>query len=283
MKKYSLLFGLFIAVSLQAQVGINTTNPQQVFHIDGKNSPTTTNPPTDTPSGAQQADDVVVTKQGYLGIGTTTPTRRVEIKSTTAGAIKIVDGTQGEEKVLVSDANGVGTWQMPGSLKDVVRGTFHRNSTGGEIQTASDDSGIKYKYLNADIKLTKGKWIVNAGSTLKSNIANGQIVWVHMYLTTNSTSTDAIVQNGFKHLGPAGAQTSYAGQLHGFRDINPGGADNDNFVLGSSVIEVLNNNTTLYLMIENLPTTVNGVNTGRKFYTTSGFWENYFYAIPINN
>lgn len=281
MKKYIILFGFCLAFSTNAQVGVNTTNPQQVFHIDGKNTSLTENASSGVPTPEQQSDDLVVTKNGYLGIGTSSPTKRVEISSSTAGAIKIVDGTQGVEKVLMSDVNGVGTWQMPSVLKDVVKGMFYRNSTGGEILTQSDDTSIKYKYLNADIKLTKGKWIVNAGNTLKSNIANGQIVWVHMYLSSD-TSPSTINQAGFRHLGPAGALTSYAGQLHGFRDINPGGADNDNFIMGSSVIEVLDDNVTLFLMIENLPTTVNGTNTGRKYYTTSGFWENYFYAIPIN-
>ncbi|MDK7675735.1 hypothetical protein [Weeksella virosa] len=46
---------LFIASSLYAQVGINTDNPQQLFHIDGKKD----NPPTDSPSADQQKNDVV--------------------------------------------------------------------------------------------------------------------------------------------------------------------------------------------------------------------------------
>ena len=281
MKKYSILIGLLLAFTANAQVGVNTTNPQQVFHIDGKSSSSTTNPTTGTPSAAQQADDVVVTKDGYIGIGTSAPTKRVEIYSATPGAIKIVDGTQGDEKVLMSDANGVGTWQMPSALKDVVRGVFRRDSGGGEIYAGSDDTTDKYKDLHASITLTKGKWIVNAGSTLKSNLANGQIVWVHMYLSS-SVSTSTIDQSGFTHLGPAADKTAYAGQIHGFKDVNPGGADNDNFVSGSSLIEVTSDTLVLNLMIENLATTVNGVNTGRKFYTTSGFWENYLYAVPVN-
>lgn len=281
MNKYILVFSLILGITVKSQVGINTNNPQQILHVDGKNSATTANPNSGAPSALQQTDDVVMTKEGYIGVGTSVPTRRVEITSSTAGAIKIVDGTQGAEKVLMSDANGVGTWRMLGNLKDLVRGTFFRTSTGGEISTTSDDSGIKYKYLNGSITLSKGKWVVNAGSTFKTNIANGQILWLHMYLSS-STSNSAISQTGFNHLGPAGALTSYAGQLHGFKDINPGGADNDNFVMGSSVIEVLVDQITLYLMVENLPTTVNGTNTGRKFFTTSGYWENYFYAIPLN-
>ncbi|WP_265426661.1 beta strand repeat-containing protein [Chryseobacterium sp. YIM B08800] len=49
---------------------------------------------------------------GNVGIGTTTPSTKLEINNgTTNGAIKIVDGTQGAGKVLTSDANGLATWQ----------------------------------------------------------------------------------------------------------------------------------------------------------------------------
>ena len=282
MNKYIILLGFLCGLSANAQVGVNTTNPQQVFHIDGKSSSATINPASGAPTSVQQLDDVVVTKQGFIGIGTTTPSTRVEINSSTAGAIKIVDGTEGDRKVLISDANGVGTWQMPSVLKETVKGTFYRDpSSNAEIPTTSDDSGVSYKYLNADIKLTKGKWIVFAGNTLKSNIANGDIVWTHIYLSS-SKSNSSIDHVGFDHLGPAKNNTSYAGQLHGFRSATPNGPDNDNFLSGASLINVTVDNLTLYLMIENQATTVNGVNTGRKWHTTSGFWENYFYAIPIN-
>ncbi|MFI0425315.1 MAG: beta strand repeat-containing protein [Flavobacterium sp.] len=46
-----------------------------------------------------------------VGIGTSTPTGApLHVSSATAGAIKITDGTQSVGKVLVSDANGVGSW-----------------------------------------------------------------------------------------------------------------------------------------------------------------------------
>ena len=53
---------------------------------------------------------------GKVGIGTSTPTAPLHVSSATAGAIKIVDGTQGAGKVLTSDNNGIGTWQAAGSF-----------------------------------------------------------------------------------------------------------------------------------------------------------------------
>ncbi|MCH8153141.1 MAG: hypothetical protein IH830_12320 [Planctomycetes bacterium] len=46
---------------------------------------------------------------GNVGIGTTAPTEKLDV----AGSVRITDGTQGEGKVLTSDASGVGTWQTP--------------------------------------------------------------------------------------------------------------------------------------------------------------------------
>ena len=275
MKKNIFILAVFISAYSYSQVSINTTNPQQIFHIDGQKDNQATGKPTDV----QQLNDVVISNNGSLGIGITEPSRKVDIKSTIEGAIKIVDGTQGLDKILMSDANGVGTWRAPQSFKDLVIGKFYRSSTGGEITTASDDSGVKVKYLNADIKLTKGKWIVNAGTTLKTRVSAEYITWVHAYLSSSKT---AITQTGWKHLGPAGNNVSYAGLLHGYKDTTPNGQDNDNFLSGSSLIEVTDEEVIINLLIENIPTTDAGVNTGLKYYTTSGYWENYFYAIPVN-
>ena len=44
---------------------------------------------------------------GNVGIGTTAPDAKLDV----AGSIKINDGTEGEGKVLTSDANGMASWQ----------------------------------------------------------------------------------------------------------------------------------------------------------------------------
>ncbi len=59
---------------------------------------------------------IIQKDNGNVGIGTTSPGAKLEVNNgTTAGAVKLVDGTQGIGKVLTSDANGVGTWQSIGS------------------------------------------------------------------------------------------------------------------------------------------------------------------------
>lgn len=106
----SLLFIITGANLLYAQVGINTGNPQTTFHIDGAKD----NSVSGVPTTIQQENDVVITSEGNVGLGIINPITKLDINNgTTAGAVKIQDGTQGNGKVLTSDANGVATWQAP--------------------------------------------------------------------------------------------------------------------------------------------------------------------------
>ncbi|MCS3870400.1 hypothetical protein J3D55_003316 [Chryseobacterium ginsenosidimutans] len=91
---------------------------------------------------------------GNIGIGTTNPATRLEVyNGTTNGAIKIVDGTQGEGKVLTSDANGLGTWQSPKAL--AVMGVM---GGGYDLPFESDSN---FYYTGATITLPPGKWLIN--------------------------------------------------------------------------------------------------------------------------
>ena len=63
-----------------------------------------------------------------VGIGTAAPTNKLEINNgSTAGAVKIVDGTQADGRVLTSDANGVGTWK-PMAFSSSIEGTWLINN-----------------------------------------------------------------------------------------------------------------------------------------------------------
>lgn len=64
-KIFSVISFSFAAFSY-AQVGINTTNPLGIFHIDGNKDNTT------IPTTTEQANDFIVSSTGSTGIGTTT-------------------------------------------------------------------------------------------------------------------------------------------------------------------------------------------------------------------
>jgi hypothetical protein len=106
-------------------VGVYTENPQGVFHLDAHTSGRV-NPATGAPTPAQQADDVVISTEGRVGIGVTTPSTRLEINTqgqTSVVHLRIQDGSQGNGKRLTSDAQGVASWEtlnIAGVERDTV-------------------------------------------------------------------------------------------------------------------------------------------------------------------
>jgi hypothetical protein len=120
-----------------AQVGIRTENPQGMLHVDAKGD--TGNLLKDT------IDDVVVTPEGRLGIGTIHPQTRLDIVSSTPGAIRIADGTQGDGKLLVSDAYGAASWEVTsGWYAELNSGSSTASTslafTGSDIYPAGEGS-----------------------------------------------------------------------------------------------------------------------------------------------
>lgn len=86
MKKTKLFlpFSLLSALAF-GQVGINTSNPQGIFNIDGAKD----NAVTGIPTTAQQANDFTVTSNGSVGIGTVIPDTSaiLDITSTNRGIL----------------------------------------------------------------------------------------------------------------------------------------------------------------------------------------------------
>ena len=136
MKKILLLLMLLCAPALiNGQVGINTENPQGVFHVD---------PLKNTNGATGAADDVIMTKGGDIGIGTVNPTKKLEVVSSTPGAIRIVDGTQGGGKVLTTDAGGTVTWQSKS-------GTWFAMLTGGNLPYTNELGRRQIPFAGASV------------------------------------------------------------------------------------------------------------------------------------
>ncbi|SUJ01473.1 Uncharacterised protein [Sphingobacterium spiritivorum] len=252
---------VLLASAYAQNTGINTKNPQTVFHVDGGKD----NNASGAPTGTQPANDLVITNTGNVGIGTITPTAKLVIDNGIAGAaIKIIDGTEANGYVLTSDANGVGTWTLVPAFRPTVLGEFpvtpltvHANGGTGSIV-----------YSGVSITLPQGKWAVNAGMTF-NNISNDS--WHHCYL---SSSTTSIAQGSFTHLGPSGNSTCYAGVLFKAAKASPSDTNGTSFISGSSVINVTaSTGATIYLLLQRWPSDF--------FQYATNNSENYFYAVPV--
>ncbi|REC71515.1 hypothetical protein DRF60_20585 [Chryseobacterium elymi] len=75
-KNILVLIAFLISAVTYSQVGINTENPQGIFHIDGQKD----NPNIGVPATAQQLNDFVVTPTGNVGVGSISPSEKLEVK-----------------------------------------------------------------------------------------------------------------------------------------------------------------------------------------------------------
>lgn len=97
------------SVFVHGQIGINTEFPLGILHVDGARDNLSL-----SPSAEQVVNDVVVTSAGNIGIGTTAPIVKVDLKndpSTTVPSLRIQDISGAlPNKVLESGADGVAFW-----------------------------------------------------------------------------------------------------------------------------------------------------------------------------
>lgn len=144
---------------------------------------------------------VVPANQGLSGFGTITPSTVLHVVG--ASGFRYVDGNQGANKILVSDANGVGTWTTP---------TFSTNNSGSQYQmgyyatagtaisgnsgivtnannglyiTSSDDAPFKVTATGTGIA---GQYF-QLGKFLASNIGSGDIA--QYFVGKQESSNDA--------------------------------------------------------------------------------------------
>lgn len=108
-----------------------------------------------------------------IGVGTDTPSTNLHLVKGSSGAIKIVDGTQGDGKVLTSNANGVGTWVKPykaflAQFRPPNINAIATNSTVFDAATIPIDT-LVYDDFGGEFNITTGMWIV--GTTGRYNMS----------------------------------------------------------------------------------------------------------------
>jgi hypothetical protein len=95
-------------------------------------------------NGAQMR--MTINPIGNVGIGTETPAAKLDI----AGTIKITDGTQGVNKVLTSDANGLASWANAPSATSTAWGLQGNAGTvaGTNFIGTTDDQPLLFRLNN---------------------------------------------------------------------------------------------------------------------------------------
>nr|WP_297162896.1 hypothetical protein [uncultured Dysgonomonas sp.] len=123
---------LFCVEAIYSQVGINTSNPKGLLHIDAGVS-------------GNGTDDVVITQLGYVGVGTDTPSTQLDIRTTSpVKAIRIADGSQSKAKVLMSNQQGQASWQY-------VSGGWSATLLDGNLPFSATLSSIPIIFSSAAI------------------------------------------------------------------------------------------------------------------------------------
>lgn len=253
MKKTLLILIVSLGVNVHAQVGINTQNPQGVFHIDGGKD----NPLTGAPNTTQQINDVIVTSTGNVGIGTTNPTRKLEIVSPTSPALRIVDGNQNANYALMSDANGNGTWK---ALSNAISAVFPSTGFNGAISTPAAGT---VNYTGVTLTLPPGRWLVLTNVVLNAipDASGGKGAWVRLQWSSSSTS-----QTG-----------SFVGALNSGMLISPFAN-----AIGTTIINNTNASTQTYYLMVGTIDLVGGYVGNWNNIGGSQWTENSIIAYPAN-
>lgn len=176
MRKLFLLYMLGGSVGISsafAQVGINTTEPKGVFHVDAKGN---------TQGNSNISDDVIVDSNGNLGIGTLTPQAKVHIYTDgTVPGIRISDQSEAAGSMLMfQDNTGVVNWvPKPFSIRQVetkdLRTDFVMNGrdAGDHVEISQPGKGLK---------LPPGVWMIMAKYMIyNQGDDEGFLFWTYLH------------------------------------------------------------------------------------------------------
>lgn len=180
------LFMGMSVISLQAQIGINTELPQALFHVDAKSD----NNLAGIPSSAQVLDDVVFTAGGNIGVGTLAPKRKLHI--VTGGTVaapkvdlRIEDGNEGVNKVLLADANGVAKWHPAPTPAALLA---YRNPSAPNVPTNVATFYNTGSYLD----LPPGKWFVTVNTLVYAGAGASSSIHDRVFSHASFTETAAM-------------------------------------------------------------------------------------------
>ena len=119
----------------------------------------------------------------YVAVGTASGlSNAFTVYSPTSGAIRIIDGTQGNGKILTSNSNGVGSWQSVGTVSGI--GTTNKYSLTTNL-TANVPLTITHSLMTTDIVLSA--WESTGNGDLVSYIGASNRTTTTVDITSTQT------------------------------------------------------------------------------------------------
>lgn len=202
--------GFIITINAYAQIGIQTENPAAniLVHIDAESN---------NASGGSNLyiDDVVIDKNGNVGIGTIVPTAKLHI--VTGGTsvspnpqLIIDDGYRAVNRVLTSDANGSARWA------DYVPG-YKAGTVGAGIMYATTSGS--WAKTNMSVSLDPGQWLIFYSISMITNTVSvsdpNYRIWIQVGMgdNTDAATLDAISRNRFSNSGFIGKRAFINGWI----------------------------------------------------------------------
>jgi hypothetical protein len=142
--KYKVLLTVLCPLMFSSQVGINTSNPKGIFHIDGGRDNATTS------TLAQELNDFTVKSDGKVGIGTTNPTELLTMVG------------QGDADIDIALFSGTNTIQSIAYHNMMFGGTPSLPTIVGNGRSISAFEGYAYNVSGTAPNLL-GSFVVRTG------------------------------------------------------------------------------------------------------------------------
>jgi hypothetical protein len=173
---------------------------------------------------------------GKVGIGTDNPTAKLDV----FGSLRLRNGSEGANKVLVSDADGVASWQDANTIED---GDWTINGT--DIYRLTGNVGIGTDNPLGKFQVGDGFNKINIG--FLSGDENSDCITSYLGFNAAKTTTGWVFNSNGTHNGGAVIMASNSGQLNFIIKRNPNGAGiGGECVLGTGTSdETLDNNQLL--------------------------------------